>query len=223
MNNNENNINEPKTRYGSVIAASIFLIILIIIILVTLLTPRNGSNNKEKEITYDEVTEIINNYDKYDKESLKYYDYKLTFNELIYVEGKYDAKNSISYNEKKRIDDSENFSILEGKIDETTYYFKDGINDYSSLTKEEITTIIHDFTIQFIDDFIRYDSSLYLKIDKNNKYYLNENKELKVKKDDEEILINEFGNVLSGKIKYLNKLCKFIVNYWVILCLKTSE
>ncbi len=213
MNNNENNINEPKTRYGSVIAASIFLIILIIIILVTLLTPRNGSNNKEKEITYDEVTEIINNYDKYDKESLKYYDYKLTFNELIYVEGKYDAKNSISYNEKKRIDDSENFSILEGKIDETTYYFKDGINDYSSLTKEEITTIIHDFTIQFIDDFIRYDSSLYLKIDKNNKYYLNENKELKVKKDDEEILINEFGNVLSGKIKYLNKLCKFIVNY----------
>ncbi len=214
MNNNENNINEPKTRYGSVIAASILLIILIIIIiLVTLLTPRNGSNNKEKEITYDEVTEIINNYDKYDKESLKYYDYKLTFNELIYVEGKYDAKNSISYNEKKRIDDSENFSILEGKIDETTYYFKDGINDYSSLTKEEITTIIHDFTIQFIDDFIRYDSSLYLKIDKNNKYYLNENKELKVKKDDEEILINEFGNVLSGKIKYLNKLCKFIVNY----------
>lgn len=214
MNNNENNINEPKTRYGSVIAASILLIILIIIIiLVTLLTPRNGSNNKEKEITYDEITEIINNYDKYDKESLKYYDYKLTFNELIYVEGKYDAKNSISYNEKKRIDDSENFSILEGKIDETTYYFKDGINDYSSLTKEEITTIIHDFTIQFIDDFIRYDSSLYLKIDKNNKYYLNENKELKVKKDDEEILINEFGNVLSGKIKYLNKLCKFIVNY----------
>lgn len=214
MNNNENNINEPKTRYGSVIAASILLIILIIIIiLVTLLTPRNGSNNKEKEITYDEVTEIINNYDKYNKESLKYYDYKLTFNELIYVEGKYDAKNSISYNEKKRIDDSENFSILEGKIDETTYYFKDGINDYSSLTKEEITTIIHDFTIQFIDDFIRYDSSLYLKIDKNNKYYLNENKELKVKKDDEEILINEFGNVLSGKIKYLNKLCKFIVNY----------
>ncbi len=214
MNNNENNINEPKTRYGSVIAASILLIILIIIIiLVTLLTPRNGSNNKEKEITYDEVTEIINNYDKYDKESLKYYDYKLTFNELIYVEGKYDAKNSISYNEKKRIDDSENFSILEGKIDETTYYFKDGINDYSSLTKEEITTIIHDFTIQFIDYFIRYDSSLYLKIDKNNKYYLNENKELKVKKDDEEILINEFGNVLSGKIKYLNKLCKFIVNY----------
>ena len=214
MNNNENNINELKTRYGSVIAASILLIILIIIIiLVTLLTPRNGSNNKEKEITYDEVTEIINNYDKYDKESLKYYDYKLTFNELIYVEGKYDAKNSISYNEKKRIDDSENFSILEGKIDETTYYFKDGINDYSSLTKEEITTIIHDFTIQFIDDFIRYDSSLYLKIDKNNKYYLNENKELKVKKDDEEILINEFGNVLSGKIKYLNKLCKFIVNY----------
>lgn len=214
MNNNENNINEPKTRYGSVIAASILLIILIIIIiLVTLLTPRNGSNNKEKEITYDEVTEIINNYDKYDKESLKYYDYKLTFNELIYVEGKYDAKNSISYNEKKRIDDSENFSILEGKIDETTYYFKDGINDYSSLTKEEITTIIHDFTIQFIDDFIRYDSSLYLKIDKNNKYYLNENKELKVKKDDEEILISEFGNVLSGKIKYLNKLCKFIVNY----------
>ena len=214
MNNNENNINEPKTRYGSVIAASILLIILIIIIiLVTLLTPRNGSNNKEKEITYDEVTEIINNYDKYDKESLKYYDYKLTFNELIYVEGKYDAKNSISYNERKRIDDSENFSILEGKIDGTTYYFKDGINDYSSLTKEEITTIIHDFNIQFIDDFIRYDSSLYLKIDKNNKYYLNENKELRVKKDDEEILINEFGNVLSGKIKYLNKLCKFIVNY----------
>ena len=66
MNNNENNINETKTRYGSVIAASVLLIILIIIILlVTLLTPRNGSNNKEKEITYDEVTEIINNYDKY--------------------------------------------------------------------------------------------------------------------------------------------------------------
>lgn len=214
MNNNENNINEPKTRYGSVIAASILLIILIIIIiLVTLLTPRNGSNNKEKEIAYDEVTEIINNYDKYDKESLKYYDYKLTFNKSIYVEGKYDAKNTISYNEKKRIDDTENFSIIEGKIDETTYYFKDGINDYSSLTKEETKTIIHDFNIQFIDDFIRYDSSLYLKIDKNNKYYLNENKELKVKKDDEEILINEYGNVINGKIKYLNKLCKFIVNY----------
>lgn len=214
MNNNENNINEPKTRYGSVIAASVLLIILIIIILlVTLLTPRNGSNNKEKEITYDEVTEIINNYDKYDKESLKYYDYKLTFNELSYVEGKFDAKNSVSYNEKKRIDDSESFSSIEGKIDGTTYYFKDGINDYSSLTKEETNTIIHDFNIQFIDDFIRYDSSLYLKIDKNNKYYLNENKELKVKNDDEEILINEFGNVLSGKIKYLNKLCKFIVNY----------
>ena len=214
MNNNENNINEPKTRYGSVIAASILLIILIIIIiLVTLLTPRNGSNNKEKEITYDEVTEIINNYDKYDKESLKYYDYKLTFNELIYVEGKYDAKNSVSYNEKKRIDDSESFSNIEGKNDGATYYFKDGINDYSSLTKEETNTIIHDFNIQFIDDFIRYDSSLYLKIDKNNKYYLNENKELKVKKDDEEILINEFGNAIKGKIKYLNKLCKFIVNY----------
>lgn len=214
MNNNENNINEPKTRYGSVIAASILLIILIIIIiLVALLTPRNGSNNKEKEIAYDEVTEIINNYDKYDKESLKYYDYKLTFNKSIYVEGKYDAKNTISYNEKKRIDDTENFSIIEGKIDETTYYFKDGINDYSSLTKEETKTIIHDFNIQFIDDFIRYDSSLYLKIDKNNKYYLNENKELKVKKDDEEILINEYGNVINGKIKYLNKLCKFIVNY----------
>ena len=53
----------------------------------------------------------------------------------------------------------------------------------------------------------------HLKLDKNNKYYLNENKELKVKKDDEEILINEFGNVLNGKIKYLNKLCEFIVNY----------
>lgn len=214
MNNNENNINEPKTRYGSVIAASILLIILIIIILlVALLTPRNGSNNKEKEITYDEVTEIINNYDKYDKESLKYYDYKLTFNESIYVEGKYDAKNSVSYSEKKRIDDTKSFSNIEGKIDETTYYFKDGINDYSSLTKEETKTIIHDFNIQFIDDCIRYDSSLYLKIDKNNKYYLNENKELKVKKDDEEILINEFGNVLNGKIKYVNKLCKFIVSY----------
>lgn len=214
MNNNENNISEPKTRYGSVIASSILLIILIIIILlVALLTPRSGKDNKEKEITYDEVTEIINNYDKYDKESLKYYDYKLTSNELSYVEGKYDAKNSISYSEKKRIDDSENFSNLEGKIDETTYYFKDGINDYSSLTKEETKTIIHDFNIQFIDDFIRYDSSLYLKIDKNNKYYLNENKELRVKKDDEEILINEFGNVINGKIKYLNKLCKFIVNY----------
>lgn len=214
MNNNENNINEPKTRYGSVIAASILLIILIIIILlVVLLTPRNVKDNKEKEITYDEVTEIINNYDKYDKESLKYYDYKLTFNELSYVEGKYDAKNGISYSEKKRIDDSESFSNIEGKIDETTYYFKDGINDYSSLAKEETKTIIHDFNIQFIDDFIRYDSSLYLKIDKNNKYYLNENKQLKVKKDDEEILINEFGNVMNGKIKYLNKLCKFIVNY----------
>lgn len=217
MNNNENNINELKTRYGSVIAASILLIILIIIIiLVTLLTPRNGSNNKEKEIAYDEVTEIINNYDKYDKESLKYYDYKLTFNESIYIEGKYDAKNTILYNEKKRIDDSESFSNLEGKIDETTYYFKDGINDYSSLTKEEAKTIIHDFNIQFIDDFIRYDSSLYLEIDKNNKYYLNENKELRVKKDDEEILINEYGNVINGKIKYLNKLCEFIVNYEII-------